>query len=82
VRRRYSNGDANKCCKGKVRHETFEEAQRAMRITGQYHGDLSLVVYKCQHCDGYHVGHPSERAMRRQLRYDRLLRLIDYANSH
>ena len=75
----HGHGPRSRSCDGKRRHETFQAAARSMAHTGQVTGQLTLIVYRCDWCDGYHVGHPP-RAEQRQLRYERLLRLIDKAN--
>jgi hypothetical protein len=45
-------------CDGKIRHVTSDDGKAAvkrMRIASKAEGRLD--VYKCQFCNGYHVGH-------------------------
>jgi hypothetical protein len=67
-------------CMGKRRHRTWRGAQRAMAETGNTFGDLGLKFYLCRQCGFWHVGHPPP-SERRQLRFRRLLELIDKANA-
>lgn len=49
-----------KGCEKKVRHPTRGEALVAWRIAKSKWGGW-LVVYRCDFCAGYHVGHPPRR---------------------
>jgi hypothetical protein len=76
---RVMNRSRARQCRGKVRHATARGARIALRETSLTNGDLTLMHYRCPHCDGYHVGH-APKPRQKQLRYDRLLDLIDRAN--
>lgn len=69
----------SKSCRGKRRHRTAGHARIALRLTIQATGDGGLVIYPCNACGGWHVGHPPKCEQRR-LRYTRLINLIDKAN--
>ena len=55
-------------CAGKHRYETRKYAKgrlrvlRAKRRDEGDHGWMLLSVYRCQHCDGFHIGHASRKA--------------------
>lgn len=48
-------------CVGKCRHKTFTGAL----IERQRAKDLSLSVYRCPHCRGWHIGHASGAVLKR-----------------
>jgi DnaJ-class molecular chaperone len=48
----------NQKCQGKVRHGTREKALAEVRRLAARDGDVGLVAYSCQNCQGWHVGHP------------------------
>jgi hypothetical protein len=45
--------DPGSQCVGKQRHASREHANAA-RVSL---GDLNCVVYRCPHCNGWHIGH-------------------------
>lgn len=51
-----------KMCLGKARHETFENALKAMHASARVFG-VELRPYKCEHCPFWHIGH-NPRQMR------------------
>lgn len=66
-------------CRGKVRHATHESARRHFTNLSWSKADLGLLIYRCRFCNGFHIGHPG-RNRQKQLKYERLLRLIERAN--
>lgn len=50
-------------CARKVRHETRRLAQDAADETRRKTG-VAMDAYKCQYCEGFHVGHASKRRER------------------
>lgn len=46
-----------KACRGKLRHETREAAQRACSSLAARYASSSLSVYACRYCGAWHVGH-------------------------
>lgn len=73
--------DEAHACTGKVPHRTMWAAQTAVKQMGRIHGDLTLVAYGCRYCGRFHTGHP-EKSKQKKIRYQRLLKLIDYAIAH
>jgi hypothetical protein len=67
-------------CTGKARHKTAAHARIALAKTGEREGDLGLVFYRCRFCPFFHIGHAPKREQK-QLRYQRLLKLIAKANA-
>lgn len=55
-------------CAGKVRFETFEQANRVARRARRRKNAARQNAYHCPDCAGFHVGtNPSRRAQRRAL---------------
>lgn len=73
------NLSKKRSCGTKTRHETQGAAEGCRRSMERRKADLSLHVYKCRHCKGWHVGHPS-KGVQRGMRFTRLIKLIDKAN--
>ena len=46
----------NKCL-NKVQHDTYDNAMIALRKTN----GTGLLIYKCEYCGKYHVGHLAHR---------------------
>lgn len=47
-----------KSCTGKVKYETFEEANRVLFNFKRFKKEKSpMSVYRCKFCNGFHFGH-------------------------
>lgn len=45
-------------CEGKVRHDNPDSAHIALRARiGRGATPYTLHVYRCRHCEGWHIGH-------------------------
>lgn len=53
-------GQKRKACKRKVRHINQANAGYAAVLMRRKTGER-IVPYKCQHCNGWHIGHPIGR---------------------
>lgn len=51
-------------CSGKVKIVEEDSAWRIAKLMTQRHGQM-LLPYRCSWCGGWHVGHPSKRALQR-----------------
>lgn len=62
---------------GKVIHASKRYALRALRsVVREVGDDVTLNAYKCNHCQGWHLGR-MHRRMARRIAAPRLTRLID-----
>jgi hypothetical protein len=52
-------------CDGKQRHDTKAKALAQLRSLQRNYAARGIVVYRCRHCDGWHVGHRSRRRHQR-----------------
>lgn len=55
-------GQRRKACVGKVRHADRDAATEAAREATR--GQFWLRAYRCPHCAGWHIGHPTARHRR------------------
>lgn len=77
---RYAAKDESRSCRGKMRHASEATAMRALVESMKTFGVGDLIYYGCRFCGGYHIGHAPTKSERKQLRFDRLIKLIDRAN--
>jgi hypothetical protein len=54
-------------CTGKVRYDSFSEAEQRAGLPGQHH--QRLIAYRCPFCGGFHLG-----ATKRKTKRDRALK--------
>jgi hypothetical protein len=48
-------------CQVKRRYSTSKAAKATMRRTQAKVGGAALNVFRCEHCDGWHMGHRPKR---------------------
>lgn len=53
-------------CKGKVRHESRQDAEAHKRRLIESSGGFKVNVYKCKFCKGFHVGNEKAQYGRRR----------------
>ena len=57
----------NRACTGKIAFPTKDKATASMwrLINARGQRPNSVMVYKCQHCEQFHIGHRSRKTGRR-----------------
>lgn len=53
-------------CSGKKRYKTFNLAEKGMKNLVRYKREVSVHVYRCEHCQKFHVGHVGQFTKRRK----------------